>query len=278
MEAITNWTAAVVDRGGVDIRLEAAISKLFCTELGWKTIHETLQVRGGRGYERADSLKARGEVPVPIERAMRDFRINTILEGSTEIMHLFIAREALDMHMRLAKALLDPKSSLGAKVTTFFRAGAFYLFWYPRQWMTWGSWFRFRGMSSRIGRHLRFVARTSRRLARSVFHMMMRHQAALERRELVLSRLVEVGSELFAMTLSCCRAQAMVKKNPSDQTPMELADLFCSESRRRIQAHFKGLCCNSDRIALRMSKGVMAGKYEWLEEGVIKGNIPYPNP
>src|SRR5438105_3962224 len=153
MEAISGRTVGLAEHGGYDIRLEAAIAKMYNTEAGWKIVDDTLQLRGGRGYETADSLRARGEPAIPIERAMRDFRINLIFEGSSEIMRLFIAREAVDYHFKLAFNIVNPESTLKQKLSAMAKATPFYLTWYPTRWIN-GSRFRRYGEFGKLARHV----------------------------------------------------------------------------------------------------------------------------
>src|SRR5262249_48873982 len=108
MEAIVWVTSGLFDRGGVHLRPEAAMGQLFNTETAWQCVDHLLQIRGGRGFETAQSLRERGEKAFPVERIMRDMRINRIFEGTSEIQHLFIAREAVDPHMKRGYKILQP--------------------------------------------------------------------------------------------------------------------------------------------------------------------------
>ncbi len=267
-ESMTYYTSALVDQGGADIRLEAAMSKLFCSEASWKILDDLMQLRGGRGYETAPSLRGRGEKGYAVERMMRDARINRIIEGTSEIQHLFIAREALDKHMKMAGDLLSPKSTINQKLKALVACALFYPFWYLRLWLPTGIWPRY-GEYGNLAGHMRYIERTSRKLARTLFHQMIRFGPKLERRQMILGRLVEVGTELFAMAASCAKALAVEAETPEFKCSRELADLFCRQARIRIHNYFLGVCWNTDIKDNQASVKAMDGVYEWLEKGII---------
>jgi Acyl-CoA dehydrogenase, C-terminal domain len=269
MEAVSDLCQSLADKKGYDIRLEAAAAKEWNTVKAWRIVDETMQIRGGRGYERESSLAARGEAPVGVERAMRDARINLIFEGSSEIMHLFMAREAVDRHLQISGALIDPKVPAGKKLAMLPKVGWFYATWYLGLWARGLFAPRF-GHFGRLGRHLRFVERSSRKLAREIFHAMMVFRAAAERKQAYLFRVVDIANELFAMSASVSRAEALrAAGGPDAAHAQQLADHFCLASRRRVEDLFDALWSNDDATSYAMGRAVLAGEHAWLEQGGI---------
>ncbi|HEX5438892.1 MAG TPA: acyl-CoA dehydrogenase family protein [Gemmatimonadaceae bacterium] len=272
MEAIAELATAMADRGGYDIRLEAAIAKMYNTEAGWKIVDDALQIRGGRGYETAQSLAARGEAPIPVERTMRDFRINLIFEGSSEIMRLFIAREAVDYHFKTAFDVVNPQATRKERMAALARSARFYPVWYTSRWL--GPYRSYSDFGA-LAPHLRYAERTTRKLGRAIFHAMVRLGPKLEKRQMVLFRAVDVGAELFAMAAACSRAQMLASRG--DENALALADLFCREARLRIAEHFRHLFGPNDRALHRVARDVLKDDYLWLEQGIVGMAPPHPS-
>ncbi|MEW6719829.1 MAG: acyl-CoA dehydrogenase family protein [Thermodesulfobacteriota bacterium] len=265
VEAVTDLAARLSARKGYDIRMEAAAAKEFGTEWGWSVVDDAMQIRGGRGYETEASLAARGEPPIGVERVLRDGRINRIFEGSTEIMHLFLAREAVDRHFQVARALVDPKVPAGEKWIALPRIAAFYAAWYPSRFIGWACWPKYVEFG-RLAPHLRFAERASRRLSRAIFYGMLLHRAGLARKQAFLRRIVKAGIDLFAVGAVVCRAHRMgVDGSRNHREAVELADLFCRAARRRVEGCFRELWRNDDARTYRVAMNVLEGRHSWLE-------------
>jgi alkylation response protein AidB-like acyl-CoA dehydrogenase len=280
MESMTLLAASRVDRDKhADIRLEAAMCKLWATEAAWNIVNDAVQIRGGRGYETATSLRSRGEEGVALERMLRDCRINTIFEGSSEIMRLFIAREALDPHLKIGGAVMNSRLAVTKRLVAATKAGLFYAVWYPRKWLP-AEWFQSRGPEghvtgrerARIAQHLRYVKRTSRRLARALFHAILRYGPKLERQQLLLGRFVDIGTELFAMTAVCLRGGRLLSLGEATADKQDLSalvDFFCRSARGRIEQHFRGLHHNADTAGYKVAQRILTGELTELESGIV---------
>src|SRR5689334_23227632 len=268
MESMLDLCCMLADDDHNDIRIEAALIKLYASEMAWQVADALVQIRGGRGYETSASLIARGERPIAAEQILRDLRINRIFEGSTEIMHLLIAREAVDAHLKAAGALGDKDASLEAKARAALGASGFYAKWLPQLVAGRGTAPTSYAEFGSLARHLRFVERSSRKLARQTFYGMSRWQAKLEYRQGFLGRVVDIGAELFAIAAACSRAEMLrTDDDARGRSAYQLADVFCQQSRLRVERLFTDLWSNSDDADMRLAKGVLAGDYTWLEDG-----------
>jgi alkylation response protein AidB-like acyl-CoA dehydrogenase len=270
LEAMLDVASRLADSKAGDIRIEAALAKLYGSEMGWKVLDELIQVRGGRGYETAASLKARGEKPVPAEQALRDMRINRIFEGSTEIMHLLIAREAVDQHLTVAGDLLEGDGDIKEKLAAAGRAGAFYSKWLPQLAVGKGQMPNSFDELGPLAPYMRFAERSSRKLARSTFYGMTRWQAKLEYRQTFLGRLVDIGAELFAMAATAAYADTLGRERPERRAEaQELAELFCIQAKRRVETLFGQLWDNDDDANREAAARLLEGRYRWIEEGIV---------
>src|SRR5438477_1860335 len=269
MEAMTFLTSSLLDRKAGDLRIETAMCKMWATEMTWKIADDAMQVRGGRGYETAQSLAGRGEQPIAVERFLRDCRVNTIFEGSSEIMRLFIAREALDPHLKVGGAIFNTQLPMSERGKAVFRSGKFYAGWYPRQWLPNGAR-KIDNLHETLRGHVNYAARTSKRLARGLFHAMARFGPKLDREQLLLSRFVGIATELFAISATCSFAQYKIDHGEATEEVLSVANYFCNSAKSRIDNYLAGARRNVDKRGYQLTQELLAGKHSNLREGIVR--------
>src|SRR5437763_3080682 len=268
MGAMTFLSSSLLDRKAFDLRIETAMCKMWATEMTWKIADDAMQVRGGRGYETAQSLTGRGEAPIAVERFLRDCRVNTIFEGSSEIMRLFIAREALDPHLKVGGAIFNTQLPKSERLKAVFSSGKFYAGWYPRQWWP-GDAGKIDNLHETLHGHVNYAARTSKRLARGLFHAMARFGPKLDREQLLLSRFVGIATELFAISATCSFAQHKIDKGEPRDEVLSVANYFCRSAKMRIDHYLAGTQRNADKRGYQLVQDLLAGKQQSLRDGIV---------
>ena len=262
MESTVRYVSALVDRDKhADVRLEAAIAKLWGSERAWQIVDDTMQIRGGRGYETAGSLHERGEQAEPVERLMRDSRINTIFEGSSEIMRLFIAREALDPHLKIGAAAVNASLPVKTRAQAALKAARFYAKWYPMKWQPFGVKTGGQSLHPALQSEVDAIAKLSRKLARTLFHAMVLNGPKLEKLQVLLGRFVDIGSELFVWSCTVAHAESKIVGAGTSSADVEkligLVGYFGQITRNRIAELFRGVRSNADREGYAVAKALM---------------------
>ncbi|MFC7898308.1 acyl-CoA dehydrogenase family protein [Streptomyces sp. NPDC057381] len=240
LEAMVETTGHHVGRPGTQV--EAELAKLFASEQTWLVADELMQIRGGRGYETADSAVARGERGVPVERLLRDLRVGRIFDGSSEALRSYLAQALLDRHRQAVYR--EPVPPGGPRFT------------------------------GRLEEHLRSARRSAERVAELLGAFAVRHDgASSDDHQRRLGRLIDIGAELYAMAASCVYATAHAG---AGEAAVELADAFCAQSRRRVEALFAQLTENTDAGDRAVARRLLGGRYRWLEEGVVDASVDGP--
>ena len=143
----------------------------------------------------------------------------------------------------------------------------FYLTWLPKQYLNSSLWKKFPELGP-LQKHFRFVHRSSHKLARTLFYFMGKYRDELEQEQSLLGKLMEIGTELFAISATCSFAHQLYQKN-SDESPLQLAKHFCEGAEKRIHDHFQNLKIPR-KNPTPLTEDILQGKMQWLEDGIIE--------
>ncbi len=222
-DAMVGALAAALDGKNTDASLEAAIAKVFASELIWRATDEMVQLAGGRGFVK----------PWPYERYLRDARINRIFEGANEILRLYVGLNGVQgpaaQLQELAEAIKSPLQHW--ERVAEYAAG--------RVKSALGRHEKFDvKLHARLEPHARYVEKHTAELARATERAVMRHKKRIIERQMVVERLADMAAELYARTATIARTQRLIEERGVEQCARELdlCDLFCVTSGRRFRA------------------------------------------
>jgi alkylation response protein AidB-like acyl-CoA dehydrogenase len=272
MDALAQLVWRLADQKSFDIRIEAAIAKMVCSEGAIQFLKDAQIIFGGMGYETADSKRHRGQPAFPIEQLVRDAEMYRIGEGATDILRPFVAREGLSPHLDRAKRYFDEQLGPIRRVYEWLKLVWFYVPWYVRQWKTQTLSDRPEMRHARVRAMLKYAERASRRLARVIFYAMVRHREALRDDQGRQNRIEAVGEDLLAIAATALHAESQERAG-GDATGWVLAEECFRQARLRIDQAIHGLIRNDDQDATRLGGRVLSGGFPWLSDGIVRRGL-----
>jgi alkylation response protein AidB-like acyl-CoA dehydrogenase len=265
LDAVMAFCGAWANKKG-DLRLESAAAKIIGSEWYWEVVNDLFQVRGGRGFMTVDSQRKSGERSIPVMRMLRDARINLVWEGTSEILRIWMAREALAPYIEQGLAYLQGSTSGKIAAPLYYARMALRACLHGSNPLSTTAMF-----GKDYARQVRFIESSSRSLTRSTLMTTLRSRQGLHNKQLLLQDLVNESLALFPMAAVIWYAsQPEMKTKPGIA---ELVTYFCSEMEDRLHPPpsraERSRKHKKDSTVYHLSKAIMSGKYAWLEEGIV---------
>ena len=264
MEALCELAWHMADQKKYDVRIEAALTKIICSEQTIQFLNDAQVIFGGMGYETADSKRVRGEPAFGMEQLVRDATMYRIGEGATDILRPFVAREGLNTHLEQIKDAMDD----GIKLSALPRLLTFYIPWYLRQWKKRRVPRRPEFSDHRVRSKLEYVENSSRALSRRIFYAMLICREAMRDDQGRQNRIDIVGEELFTIVATTLHAQSL-----NQEYAWQLADEQLRVSKKLICTTLKELLINDDHEREAIGIRAINGDYNELNRGIIQRGL-----
>src|SRR5437764_11580808 len=239
MEAMTAVTASLIDRGLEDYMIETAMLKVFTTDRLWEAINDAFQIHGGSAYF----------TDLPLERMLRDARINQIGEGSNEVLTSFIALVGMRGPGMEFKEIYDTmlKPTREGGIGKAWSAGMSRLSATVRIPDVPVRSAELRSFGNQLGRLIwRFNFAVNRSL--------VVYREPILDMQLVQERIAGAAMDLFASTAVLSRWDSEIQfAQGNGEAPSRkntAAELFLRQSFRRIRNYLAGLSDNDEKVVL----------------------------
>ncbi|WP_213815769.1 acyl-CoA dehydrogenase family protein [Glaciihabitans sp. dw_435] len=250
LESTSYLTTGLVDRGNADFSLESAMTKVSSSDTGWYALNRAFQVHGGEAYM-ADH---------PLSKAMRDFRIFPIFEGSNDVMRAFVALNGLKA---LSEALpdvaslriSDPTKALG--VIGPYIAGRISRRLRPEKLV---------GAHAALAKQTTAVAEQTVQLRDHAEAALRKYGKKVQEKQLVQKRLAEAASGIYAQVAVISRASSAIARDGLAESRDEkiVAINFCKRAEREVARQLRGLEINDDVHTKQIGTAVRAaGGYQY---------------
>lgn len=238
-----------------DYSVEAAITKIFCTEALWRCSYEALQISGGNGYMKE----------YPYERLMRDARINMIFEGTNEILRLFIALSGMKEAGRYLKEIgsgvenifNDPIKGFG--VLSGFAAKKF------TQLTSLGR-DKIESAHPALSEEVAVVEQYTLEFSKAVEAVLRKHGKNIIGKQFASKRIAEVAVDLFVSLSVISRVSALIGQKGEGGTAEErkICRVFLQQAKRRMNQNLRRIDKNEDELLKHLADYIVENEgYPW---------------
>ena len=269
MEALSSMVWKMADHHAYDIRIEAAIAKICCSEKTIQFLKDAQIIFGGMGYETADSKRVRGEPTFMIEQLVRDVEMYRIGEGATDILRPFVAREALNPHLERGKHYLEETGCGIRRVWQGLNVASQYLPQYLDLWRRKALPSRHEIQHPKVCKHLIYVERASRRLARAILYILAIHREGLQDEQGRQNRIEAVGEDLLIIAVTTLYAESLFRTE-GEERAWDLADEVFHTAKKRIDRIIPEIIHNNDNRTAIVGSHAFHGEYPFLNRGIIQ--------
>jgi len=231
-ESMVYFTTCMKDTFNVHAAVEAAVSKVFTSESLWETVNDCLQIAGGNGFMKE----------YPYERFLRDARVNTIFEGTNEILRMFIATSGLmQPSVRLKKyqkTLPEDAENREKRINEIYEE----ISTNPQNIRT-----ALDGFSEKLRAQTEKAAGLTQRFSEVVTKSVLRYGRAIRDMQYIQSRLADAAIDLYGIFANIARVENLIRnEHHTAGNAILISDIFSRQAERRINNNLDEVESNSE--------------------------------